>query len=259
MSIIKPTPSSAPVFYPKNDYTIVKYIDLTKFISLLHRESLFFCRLDKLEDQFEGTTAKANFDVRIRWYQQTNHLLHQSLTHEEILKHVEELYEHERKLKALNCVNCWNKKNIESAALWKIYSDFSKGIMIKSSISRIEKALEETKEDIKLSEIRYIDYNNETMLDGNTMYPLIHKQTAYSYEDEVRLIYEVMPEFGWEYDWTKEEVQEGFYLKTDLNELIDEVVIGPYSPEWFLKLVQDIANKYGLNKLITKSQLSLNK
>ena len=57
MPIIKPTEFSAPVFFPKNDYSIVKYLDLTKFVSLLHKQSLFFCRLDKLEDKFEGTTA----------------------------------------------------------------------------------------------------------------------------------------------------------------------------------------------------------
>ena len=66
MPIIKPTKITAPVFYPKTDYAIVKYLDLTKYISLLQRQSLFFCRLDKLEDKFEGTTEKANFDYRVK-------------------------------------------------------------------------------------------------------------------------------------------------------------------------------------------------
>lgn len=210
MPIIQPTNISAPVFYPESNYTVVKYLDLTKFLSLLQNQSLFFCRLDKLEDQFEGTTAKANFDIRVRWHKQTNHLMQIPLTDDEIIKQVEFLYEHERKLKALNCVNCWNKKDGESAALWKIYSDFGKGIMLKSSI-----------------------------------------------EDEVRLIYELMPEFDWDYDWSKEDLQEGVYIKTDLAELIDEIIIGPYSPKWFLKLVEDISEKYGLTKPINKSQLSL--
>ena len=257
MPIIKPTEFCAPVFYPKTDYAIVKYLDITKFISLLYKQSLFFCRLDKLEDQFEGTTAKPNYDIRVKWYQRTNHLMDEPLTDEGILKNVEEMYEFEKKLKAINCVNCWNKYSGESAALWKIYSDFSKGIMIKSSICKLEKALEKSDKEIRLSEIKYLDYNKESMPDGNSMYPIIHKQKAYYYEEEVRLIYQIMPEVGWEYDWAKEEVQEGFYIQAELNELIEEIIIGPYSPNWFLKLIEDISNKYGLTMPINKSQFSI--
>ena len=210
-----------------------------------------------MEDKFEGTTAKANYEGRVNWYHSTNHLMDTPLTEEEILKHVEELYEHEKKLKAINCVNCWNKYTGESAALWKIYSDFSKGIMIKSSIDRVEKSLLNSEKEIRLSEIKYIDYNEDVMPDGNTMYPIIHKQKAYLYEEEVRLIYEIIPEFGWEHDWSKEEVEEGFYIQADLKELIEEIIIGPYSPEWFLRLIEDVSNKYGLKVPINKSQLSL--
>ncbi len=74
MPIIKRTEFSQPLFYPERDYTVVKYVDLLKFVSILQRRSLFFCRLDKLEDQFEGTTAKANYQLRLQW-EQSNHLL----------------------------------------------------------------------------------------------------------------------------------------------------------------------------------------
>ncbi|MGD0711588.1 MAG: hypothetical protein ABR968_10475 [Bacteroidales bacterium] len=255
MPIIK---DSAPVFYPETNYSIVKYLDITKFISLLQRKSLFFCRLDKLEDQFEGTTAKANFDLRVKWHQKMRDIgfFTVPMPDDEIIKTVIKQYEFEKMLKSINCVNCWNKKDDESAALWKIYSDFGKGIMIKSSITQLENSLKDVDEQIRLSEIRYINYDREIMPDGNTMYPLIHKQTAYAYEDEVRLIHETN-QVGWEHDWSKEEVQEGIYIQTDLNELIEEINIGPYSPKWFHSLIQDISLKYGLDKPIYKSKLSV--
>ncbi len=128
--------------------------------------------------------------------------------------------------------------------------------MIKSSISRLENALQLTEEEIKLSEVRYIDYEKEVMPDGNTMYPLIHKQTAYSYEDEVRLIHEVSQD-GWIHDWTKEEIEEGIFINTDLNSLISEIVISPYSPKWFLKLIEELSKKYDLNKPIKESKLAI--
>ena len=259
MSIIK---DSAPVNYPKTDYPIVKYLDLTKFISLLQRQALFFCRLDKLEDIFEGTTAKFNYDSRIRRYKHLRETGYFTvpMTDDDIIKSIKEDDAHEQKMKSITCVNCWNKgKDFESAALWKIYSGFDKGIMIKSSISRLEKSLSDTNQEIRLSEITYINYDSEIMPFGNATYPIIHKQSAYSYEDEVRLIHSTnyeIKEKGWQHDWSKEEVQEGIYLKADLNVLIEEIVIGPYSPKWFLKLIEDIMRKYDLDKTISKSKLS---
>jgi hypothetical protein len=259
MPIIEPTRNTAPVFFPESDYKIVKYLDLTKFVSLLQNRSLFFCRLDKLEDKFEGTTTRPNRELRIK----THHHLRDSgffkipLSDEDIIQSVDEQYEFERNLKGITCVNCWNKKNNESTALWKIYSNFTNGIMLKSSISKLKKALEVAPEEIQLTEINYLDYSKDYMPDGNSNYPLIHKHIAYSYEDEVRLIYTKMPELGWVYDWSKEEVQEGLYIKTDLTDLIDEIIISPYSSNWFFKLVKDISDKYDLNKPVVKSELTI--
>ena len=258
MPIIKPTDHTPPVFYPQNDYAVVKYLDLTKYISLLQRQSLFFCRLDKLEDQFEGTTSKANFDSKVKFlkYLRDSGFFTVPLPDDKIIDNVNKQYEVEKRFKSIFCVNCWNKYETESAALWKIYSDFNKGIMIKSSISRLEKSFELEETEIQLSEIHYLDYKKERMPDGNKNYPIIHKTKAYSYEDEVRLIYHLKQPY-WDMDWTKEEVEEGIYIKTDLNELIEEIIIGPYSPKWFFKLIQDISNKYGLDKTIIKSILSI--
>ena len=155
---------------PPRETVLVKYLDLTKFLSLLYKRSLFFCRLDKLEDQFEGTTAKRNYEWRIDSWKSFRQmgLSKVPLTDDEIVIKVEEQYEFEKKLKAISCVNCWNKKETESAALWKIYSDFGKGILIKSSVLNIENALQVTPEEIRISAIKYIDYENELMPDGNS-------------------------------------------------------------------------------------------
>lgn len=254
MAILKDT---APVYFPPEGQLISKYIDLTKFLSLLSKKSLFFCRLDKLEDQFEGMTAKRNYDYRIRWHQETNHLMTKPFTDEEIIAQVEEMYEFDKKVKEVYCVCCWNKADKESAALWKIYSDFGKGIMIKSKVANLINAFNETPEEIRISEIHYLDYSKDLMQDGNTFFPMIHKQNAYDYEAEIRLIYEIdFPQIGRAFDWSKEEIQEGKLLPVDLNILIDEIIVGPFSPKWMTDLIIDLADKYGLKKPITKSKLS---
>jgi hypothetical protein len=258
MPVVKPTRSSPPLYTPEDNRTISKYFDITKFISLLTKEALFFCRLDKLEDQYEGTTSKLNFEYRVKYQQQLRDsgFFQVPVTDEKIIADVKGQYEFERNRKHLTCVNCWNCKSEESAALWKIYSDFNKGIMIRSTVSDLKKSLEESDMEIYLSLINYLDYDTDIMPDGNTMFPVIHKQKAYSYEEEIRLIYTITPNTGWEFDWTKEKVQEGLYIKSNLNTLIDEIILSPFAPQWYFDLVSDIMERFNLIKEIKKSKLA---
>jgi hypothetical protein len=253
MPIINDT---APVYHPKNNYTISKYLDLTKFISLLSNRALFFCRLDKLEDQFEGVTAKRNFELRVEWYNQTNRFLTNPLNDAEILKKVEEMYEYDKKIKEVYTVCCWNKAIDESVALWKIYSDYGKGIMIKSNVSNLVQSLSLNKEAIYLSEINYIDYNQELMKDGNSFFPIIHKQKQYKFENELRLIHSVdFPQIGKSYEWEKEFIAEGKLISVNLDILIDQIIIGPFAPNWMVVLIEDLLVKYGFSIPVKRSEI----
>lgn len=247
---------SLKLYYPDN-YFIARYLDLAKFISLLQNHSLFFCRLDNLEDQLEGTTAKPNQEFR-KQYLQLNNELDESknkLDEEAINEHVMFLSELDNKMKSIFYVNCWNRSEFESAALWKIYSDLEKGIMLKSTIERLKDSLKKTSEIIRLSEIHYLNYDKELMPDGNIMYPIVHKHRAYTYENEVRLILEPQLE---DFHLAKKPnvYKSGFHIKIDLDILIEEIIIGPTSPDWFIELVQKLVDKYNLKKVIKKSVLS---
>ena len=133
-------------------------------------------------------------------------------------------------------INCWNEFKGESYALWKIYSDLNQGIMIKSSFERVINAFKESKEKIYCSRVKYIDYDTDSIDIGNTMTPIVHKHKAYSYEDEIRLIHEVS-NVGWKYDWEKEKHKNGIKINVNLHELINEIVISPFSSDWFTELV----------------------
>ena len=257
MPIEIPTHRTAPVFYPKENYRIVKYMDLAKFISLLHSKSLFFCRLDKLEDKFEGSSPKRNLEHNeflFRQRYEQNHLKSSNID-ESVAKDLFVRNNIEDKLKSLYCVCCWNKYNSESYALWKIYSEINKGIMITSSIEKIKKSFNSTPENIQLSEVRYINHDTDLIGKGNSNYPIIHKNVAYNYEDELRLIHLVEAENGLFYDWNSQVNSSGKLLSNNLDILIDEIILSPYAPKWFFDIVQDLTIKYNLNKRIKHSNI----
>jgi hypothetical protein len=257
MPVEKPSNYTAPIFFPKENYKVSKYMDFTKFISLLYSKSLFFCRLDKLEDKFEGLSPRKNKIYNERWYREIYE--YNFLKSNDVNKSVEEdliaRNNIEEKFKTINCVNCWNKYNSESYALWKIYSDIDKGIMITSSVNNLIKSLKFTPENIQLSEVKYINHNTDFIGTGNLNYPIIHKNAAYHYENELRLIHMVKVEDGLIYDWDSEPIKSGKLLNVDLNILIDEITLSPFSPPWFHEIIDDLTTKYNLNKKISFSNL----
>ncbi|HRG18684.1 MAG TPA: hypothetical protein PLP39_06310 [Flavobacterium lutivivi] len=256
MPIEKPSEKTAPVYYPAGNPTIVKYLDLTKFISILQTKKLFFCRLDKFEDKFEGTFPKLSIEQYKNWLlrlaKDSDFLFKDE---DEIESFLNDRISASEKFKRMNCISCWNKSEKESYALWKIYSDIDKGIMIKSSVKNLNYAFEKTPEKIQLSEIKYIDFEKDRIPVNNLNYPIIHKQLAYNYEEELRLIHQVKFENGFHYDWEKEENSNGKNISVDIDLLIDEIIISPYASEWFYKIVENLINTYKLNKPIKYSKL----
>jgi hypothetical protein len=248
--------SSPPFFEPEESLLLAKYIDITKFLSLLKDKQLFFCRLDKLEDKFEGTLPKISRREFRAFYRHVNitGFLKSPMTAEEIEREITEDFEYREKLKALNCVNCWNEYKGESYALWKVYSDLNQGIMIKSSFGRIINALKESEEKVYCSKVKYIDHETDSISIRNTMTPMVHKHKAYSYEDEVRLIHEVS-NVGWKHDWENEKNENGIKINVNLAQLIDEIVISPFASEWFTEIIRDILCKYSLNCKLIDSKL----
>lgn len=258
MSIEKPTALTAPINLIKENYKIVKYLDITKFISILQKESLFFCRVDKLEDKFEGKSPKLNVAHQENWYRQfyLNGHIQSNDIEASVQKSMLERKGMEEYFKKTNCVCCWNKFTVESYALWKIYSDMDKGLMITSSIDKLRNSFEKTPEMIQLSEIEYVDHETDILDNPGNLNPIIiHKHKAYSFEDEIRLIHQVKAENGLSYDWDAEEISNGKNLNVDLNILIDEIILSPYSPKWFFEMIKDLMEKYNLNKEIRYSVL----
>jgi len=53
---------------PLDKTTIWQYMDFTKLISILERKELFFARIDKMDDLYEGTIASFNRRERMAIY-----------------------------------------------------------------------------------------------------------------------------------------------------------------------------------------------
>ncbi len=203
------------------DGALWRFMDFTKYVSMLHRRALFFARADQLPDPFEGLYVPhhragapgGEIDLRLR----------------------EEVY-----------VNCWHVNQHESAAMWRIYLKGDDGIALRTTASRLRDVLARGQETIYLGVVRYLDYEHERVPRGHEIHPFFCKRKPFDYEREVRALWR-----------TRERSQDdlGRYFSVSLEHLIEEVVVSPLSEPWLEELVRSVTDRFELALPVVTSSM----
>ena len=224
---------------PPDNATLWRYMDFTKFVSLLDRQALFFSRIDKLGDPFEGSSPLINVATR------PTYLIMSGLDP----KHIPDAmasFANRKQMVHRILVNCWHENNGESEAMWKLYGG-NLGLAIKTTFAGLSECFE-CKTEMFIGKINYIDYNTTLVGERNLFTSILTKRKSFEHEREVRV---VANDFDHKYEF-------GTNFDVNLDSLVDSVVIAPYSPEWFVNLVKSVANKYSLKAPISISSMDTN-
>ena len=221
-------------------------MDMAKFIDLLEHKTLFFSRSDKLEDQFEGSITYNRLKLE-KAVMNINYLQNSTISSTNSKKSRENFY-----------INCWHKRDHESFAMWQIYGKSTKSIAIVSKVKQLKKVLlnhNEINKGLEIEQVYYIDYQKDDFeVIPVKHYRFFHKLKAFNYEHEVRAVIEFLTEND---SSQKIEFSEmGITVSVNLNRLINEIVISPFAPLWFQKLIEDLVNiRYNLKKTVSYSVL----
>ena len=219
---------------PLDDSTLWKYLDFTKFVSLLDRQALHFARTDRLNDPFEGSYPNATLGgsaESLRQLRKLNQIMRESVI-----------------------VSCWHRSEHESEAMWKLYAEWQRGIAIKTTALGLKTSI--TSNDIHLLKVNYIDYGQEAMDLQDPLEPYITKRTSFSHEQEVRAISVLTEVVNGELVAPQNDYASGDYYAVDLARLIHEVIVAPMAASWFVELVESVTDKYGVSAPVSKSPLA---
>ncbi len=239
-----------PVFKQPADpgAPIWRYMDFTKFVSMLESKSLYFARSDKLGDPFEGSYSRGNQLLR-------------PLVYKEIYDKVKpEMIESIDQSKAQMAkwqlkwtfINCWHMNPGESAAMWKLYAKTNEAIAVRSSFFRLANVLDD---QTYVGTVEYIDFDRDWMPEGNTFYPFVHKRKSFAHENEVRALFTQLPTTDRGFDMSAEAPDTGLEKPIDVAQLVEQVYVAPTAPAWFMALVQQVCKTYGLEKPVLQSSL----
>lgn len=242
-----------------NEIKIWRYLTLPKFIDLLHSRTLFFTRADLLraEDKSEGSSLTNADFAAIKLFEELSkqniRIPHQNspdITINELLELNQRTHEiSENLLIKRHFINCWHMNEHESFAMWKIYSE-PFGVCIQSTYNSLTRSFNDPEynfhkqQKIYVGEVKYINWDSDSVPRDNGFWPVMHKKREFKYENELRCIV-------WESN--KNTVKVG----VNLEQLIHNIHINPYTPPWFNDVIFSLCEKYGVstNKII-KSRLA---
>ena len=219
---------------------------------MLESNALFFCRLDKLGDPFEGSRPLANIEARSAFLKQA--LAGSDLNKDQYTTLLAQMAESEtyfaRAMRMWCAANCWQLGEHEYAAMWDVYVPSGAGVAIRSTFDRLKASLEGSETTVYLGEVTYIDYSKGRIPTENVMTPVMYKRKNFEHESELRAFVT---------EWVTDEDSEamsawdvGVDVDVDLGTLVERVHVSPKAPSWFAGL---ITARYGFGWEVVPSLL----
>lgn len=262
-----------------DDTVIWRYMDFTKFMSLITQSALWFSRLDKLqlEDPMEGRMPNAEYKKLKEFYLSANWanfsygngsgmIGGDNQTHIPgmVTLNQTEIAEMEfngllkrNYFEAYNTyVNCWHIGEHENYAMWKVYGSEKNSVAIKSTFGRLKHSLGKDKDySIQCGTVDYIDYENDELKMSalvNSGGRIITKSHYYRSEQEFRLFYN---DYGYMNTICKPHMPysiepegdvlnrypAGRQVPVDFNMMIDSIILNPDCDACFENVIRNIS------------------
>jgi hypothetical protein len=226
-------PPSPIIYAPNADEKLWRYMDFTKFVSLLDQSALYLPSANMFNDNWEGSyPARDSFAKAGR----------ERIAVDRLAKLVKD----RENFKNRCFISCWHLSEYESAAMWMLYKSGDVGVAVQTTYGLLREAIggiDAYRRSYQLwfPKVIYIDYETETF-EGHVaevdITPFFHKRKSFEHEKEFRIIITSIKEHG-----------SGFKLKVSLSTLLSKVYISPNAPEWFKELVISVLQKYNLSSV----------
>jgi hypothetical protein len=243
--------NSHPFFEsPANSAQIWRYMDFTRFLSLIDNSALSFSRADSLSDAWEGAFPSKNVAQRTKAI-----LTVEDGVASDSIAGLRALH---RSLREHTFLSCWYMNAYESAGMWDLYASSNGGIAIQSTYERLTNCFtgdDNDMLDVYVGVIRYLDYDEDQILDGNTFIPFLHKRRSFEHERELRAVIQPIYPSG-DALTESEPFAEGLLVDVDLTVLIENIFVSPNLPKWFVDLVKSVACKYEIKAPVRHSDLA---
>jgi hypothetical protein len=226
-----------------DDEPVWRYVHLPKLVDFLARRQLPLVRVDLLGDRFEGSLPKGHAD----WLAEALQRAVPAAASADDADREAAIARSARLRRSLirhTHASCWRAGRAESAAMWRAYCGTREGAALRTTFGHLRRAIDDPR--TLVAPVHYLDFETERLPSLNLAYPLLCKRIEFAHEREVRVL-----------RFRVDEWLEGLrprsageiagppveYLPVDPIELVEEVYVSPYAPEWYYDAVRVLIEK----------------
>lgn len=224
--------SDNPAFEPPKPGTLWRYVSIDKFLAMLVDRALFFSRLDHLGDPLEGSYSLKNLELRPEWYGEAYEELR------DLIPAASQLFRRQV------FVSCWYASQYESQAMWQLYAAQARGVAIRSTVDRLAHSIKDPRL-VFLADVTYADLATDAIPEDNFFFPALIKHRSFAHEHEVRALASDFDE--------PQPTGPGFNVTVDLAVLVEAIVVAPRAPDYYLRTLRSLVERYGLTAPVEPS------
>jgi hypothetical protein len=236
-------------------------MNLSQFLWLLSERSLYFATLAEFEDKWEGVPPSQSLDAigqsqaaRAKTHGwPANAAAYGKWARGSIRKQLIEVGEAYR-------VMCWHESNVESVAMWKLYTRGIDGVAIQTTVARLESCLASLP-FVGVGRVDYSGYDPGPVAEGSAgLLVSLLKRRSFAHEQELRFFVQDFDrpdraEYWDEKPSPNEERPLGGAIKIEIGHLIERIVVSPDYPAWAVPGLQTVVTTAGLNLRVQTSDL----
>ncbi len=237
---------------PDNNQKIWRYMDFSKYVDMLTTNTLYFTRADKLEDPYDCS-----------W------MLFLGESQKQLSSEYPQIKERTRQVNTFErlfvYLNCWHMNDVESVALWKLYSENKyETIAIQTTFGKLKSEIENKWSRDGGPRIAKVKYDLEDagepignppegrLFSSLSRANIIYKRPSFKHEEELRaFIYQgfdkEIKEMGLRneahLEKLMEERPEYIRIPIDPAKLIEKVYVSPLAKDLFVELVKNISGE----------------
>lgn len=216
-----------------------RYMDLSKFISLLEKNALWLARADTFRDRHEGRFPNEMRKIIEKYYKDSGK------NDSGIVKDADDFQDY---LIKNTFISCWHKNTKENMVMWEIYGRDSNSIAIQTSAGLISSNLICVIQGYSLI-LNSVDYRPLEEIPQTLRYEDLFflKRPHFEFENEVRLCLDTYSKFS-----PIKNNPYGHYVDISCNSFIEKILVHPDSQNWFIDVVSSIVDKYQIKAPIEK-------
>ena len=227
-------------------------MDFSKYVDMLNTNTLYFTRADKLEDPYDCSWMQFFGEQ----YKQLSSANPQGREWTSKVNTFERLFVY---------LNCWHMNDVESAALWKLYSENKyETIAIQTTFGKLKSEIENKWSRDGGPRIAKVKYDREDagepignspegrLFSALSRANILYKRKSFKHEEELRAfiyqgfdreIKEVCLRNEAHLDKLMKERPEGIRIPIDPAKLIENVYVSPNATDLFVKSVKNVSGE----------------